>query len=167
MPELEKAGSLRGEARIVSMSSASGFGAPGFNAEFFKKKGGNLGGQRASYERYHQTPSPRPGLNLNVPSGGTRASSQICSSPPHWTTSSEQRKALLKRSHVIRARSPLSVAPRGVCGTDMFVHAMSVMNPRRPSPPPHVAPASLTAISVRHNLESVCGPRSKRWPLHD
>lgn len=37
------------------MSSGSGFGPPAFNARFFERKGGNLGGQQASYERYHQS----------------------------------------------------------------------------------------------------------------
>jgi NAD(P)-dependent dehydrogenase (short-subunit alcohol dehydrogenase family) len=55
MPALEQAASSRGEARVVSMSSGSGFGPPAFDARFLAKQGGNLGGWGASYERYHQS----------------------------------------------------------------------------------------------------------------
>jgi NAD(P)-dependent dehydrogenase (short-subunit alcohol dehydrogenase family) len=37
------------------MSSGSGFGPPAFDASFFARAGGRLGGERASYERYHQS----------------------------------------------------------------------------------------------------------------
>jgi len=46
MPVLEKAEQLRGEARIVSMSSGSGFGPPAFDAVYFTPRGGDLGGER-------------------------------------------------------------------------------------------------------------------------
>ena len=55
MPALQLGASLRGEARIVSMSSGSGFGPPAFDERFYQRAGGHLGGQRASYERYHQS----------------------------------------------------------------------------------------------------------------
>ncbi len=55
MPALEAAAASRGEARIVSMSSGSGFGPPAFDGRFFTQNGGQLGGQSASYERYHQS----------------------------------------------------------------------------------------------------------------
>ncbi|CAK0815422.1 unnamed protein product [Prorocentrum cordatum] len=53
MPLLERAASLRGEARLVSMSSASAAGPPSFDARFFAQSGGRLGGPPCSYERYH------------------------------------------------------------------------------------------------------------------
>jgi len=55
-PELEKASNrTNGDARIVTMSSGSAYGAPAFDPTFFKRRGGNLGGDKASYERYHQS----------------------------------------------------------------------------------------------------------------
>ncbi len=103
MPELEKAASLRQEARIVSMSSASGYGPPAFNPEFFTRNGGNLGGQEESYERYHQSKL----ANLLF-------------------TAALDEKLRRKKSRI----KALACTP-GVCATDMFVHAMSVFQPGR------------------------------------
>lgn len=105
MPELEKAENLRGEARIVSMSSGSGFGPPGFNPVYFTRRGGNLGGPPASYDRYHQ-------LKL----------ANLC-----FTAALDDR--LRAKGGNIKA---VACTP-GVCGTDMFVHATTVMR-GTPSP---------------------------------
>lgn len=66
-PLLQKAKELRGEARIVHHSSGArngqlGAGGKELKAEYFEKKGGNLGGDSSSmlfggarWQRYHQT----------------------------------------------------------------------------------------------------------------
>ena len=62
-PQLERAAELRGEARIVSHSSAARKLPPGdLAAKYLGKNGGNLGGNSASmffggarWQRYHQT----------------------------------------------------------------------------------------------------------------
>ncbi|KAJ1463144.1 hypothetical protein M885DRAFT_504719 [Pelagophyceae sp. CCMP2097] len=51
LPALLKA-AKRGEARIVSMSSGSGFGGPEFDAAFFARRGSDVGG---GYPAYHQS----------------------------------------------------------------------------------------------------------------
>jgi len=104
MPELGKAADLRGEARVVSMSSGSGFGPPAFNPMFFERKGGNLGGHRASYERYHQS----------------KLANLIFTSALHG-----------KLSFAGSDVKALACTP-GVCGTDMFAHVQSIMKPGRP-----------------------------------
>lgn len=103
--ELEKASRLNGEARIVTMSSGSGFGAPALNKTFFERCGGNLGGGKASYERYHQSKL----ANLA------------------FTAALDER--LRAKNSKIKA---LACAP-GVCGTNMFIHATTVMS-GKPSP---------------------------------
>mmetsp|Transcript_6667 Transcript_6667/g.13879 ORF Transcript_6667/g.13879 Transcript_6667/m.13879 type:complete len:348 (+) Transcript_6667:37-1080(+) len=55
LPELRAAAAARGGARIVSMSSFSGFGGRGLDARFLERRGGALGGSDAAYERYHQS----------------------------------------------------------------------------------------------------------------
>lgn len=105
MAELTKAAENAGEARIVNMSSGSGFGPPGFNPVYFTKRGGSLGGQRASYDRYHQSKL-----------------ANIC-----FTSALDDR--LRARVSNIKA---LACTP-GVCGTDMFVHATTKMR-GSPSP---------------------------------
>lgn len=105
MPTLEKAEQLRGEARIVSMSSGSGFGPPAFNPVYFTRRGGNLGGERASYDRYHQS----------------KLSNLI------FTAALDDR--LRANDSNIKA---VACTP-GVCGADMFVHATKVMS-GRPAP---------------------------------
>eukprot|EP00286_Rhodomonas_abbreviata_P017673 CAMPEP_0181319336 /NCGR_PEP_ID=MMETSP1101-20121128/17512_1 /TAXON_ID=46948 /ORGANISM="Rhodomonas abbreviata, Strain Caron Lab Isolate" /LENGTH=322 /DNA_ID=CAMNT_0023426919 /DNA_START=195 /DNA_END=1163 /DNA_ORIENTATION=- len=105
MPELEKAASLRGEARIVSMSSLSGFGGAALDPKFFSRNGGNLGGQQASYERYHQSKL----ANLL------------------FTCALEDK--LKAQGSPVKA---VACHP-GVCATDMFVHAQSLFNPGRPA----------------------------------
>lgn len=105
MPTLEKAEKLRGEARIVSMSSGSGFGPPAFNPVYFTRRGGNLGGERASYDRYHQSKLSNllftAALNDRLRANGSNIKAVACTP--------------------------------GVCGTDMFVHATRVMS-GRPAP---------------------------------
>merc|ERR1711920_503413 len=95
----------RGEARIVSMGSASAYGPPAFDARFFKQSGGRLGGPERSYERYHQSKL----ANLLF----------TCALDCKLRHRGSQVKAL--------ACTP------GVCATDMFVHAMSMMQPGRPA----------------------------------
>jgi len=97
MPELEKAASAGGgggEARVVCMSSGSGFGPPALDVTYFARAGGRLGGQRTSYERYHQSKL----ANLL------------------FTSSLDER--LRARGSAVKA---VACTP-GVCGTDMFVH---------------------------------------------
>lgn len=105
MPELEKAASMRGESRIINMSSGSGLGPPPLNPVFFEKKGGNLGGQEKSYERYHQS----------------KLANLVFTSALH--------DRLKERKSQIKA---LACAP-GVCATDMFVHACTVMRGQPPA----------------------------------
>ncbi|CAJ1959712.1 unnamed protein product [Cylindrotheca closterium] len=88
-------------ARVVIMSSASGYGEPAFNPTFFEKKGGQLGGQKASYERYHQS---------------KLANLAFC-------CSLQEKLDNAKISNVIA----LACTP-GVCGTDMFRHATSLFS---------------------------------------
>lgn len=101
MPQLEQAAARRGataDVRIVSMSSGSGFGPPGLTTRFFEKSGGALGGQQASYERYHQS----------------KLANLIFTAALHEKLSS--------RGSNVRA---IACTP-GVCGTDMFVHVSSL-----------------------------------------
>ena len=86
-----------GDARVVSMSSGSGFGEPAFDARFLSRAGGRLGGARASYERYHQSKLANllftAALHDRLAAGGSR----------------------------LDGVKALACTP-GVCGTDMFVH---------------------------------------------
>jgi len=99
-PELEKASNRNGDARIVTMSSASGYGAPAFDPAFFKRRGGNLGGDKASYERYHQSKL----ANLLF-------------------TAALDDKLRATNSRV----KAISCTP-GVCGTNMFTHVSMKMS---------------------------------------
>jgi NAD(P)-dependent dehydrogenase (short-subunit alcohol dehydrogenase family) len=105
MPSLKKAEQLRGESRIVSMSSGSGFGPPAFNPVYFTRRGGTLGGGRASYDRYHQSKLANlvftAALDDRLRANGSNAKAVACTP--------------------------------GVCGTDMFAHATKVMS-GRPAP---------------------------------
>jgi len=98
--ELQKASSLRGEARIVSMSSGSGYGSPAFNPSFFERRGGKLGGNRNSYERYHQSKL----ANLAFTA------------------------ALNDRLRAQHSKIKAVACTPGVCGTNMYAHAIAVMN---------------------------------------
>lgn len=100
MPELKKAAKRSGEARIVNMSSGSGFGPPEFNPIYFSQRGGNLGGAKASYDRYHQSKL-----------------ANLC------FTSALDDRLRAKGSNV----KAMACTP-GVCGTDMFLHASTVMS---------------------------------------
>merc|ERR1712087_1037579 len=104
MPLLEQAACRQGEARVVSMSSGSGFGPPALNRKFFERRGGDLGGKQASYERYHQSKL----ANLLF-------------------TSSLSDKLGAKGSRV----KALACTP-GVCATDMYAHVQSFFNPSEP-----------------------------------
>ena len=97
----KKASNSSGGARIVTMSSGSGYGAPSFDKRFFERRGGALGDDgRASYGRYHQSKL----ANLAF-------------------TSALDRRLRARKSHVMA----VACTP-GVCGTDMYIHATSVMS---------------------------------------
>ena len=104
MPSLERAAARAGEARVVSMSSGSGFGPPAFDAAMYEQRGGNLGGASKAYERYHQSKL------------GNLA----------FTASLHER--LSRRGSAVKA---LACTP-GVCATDMFAHVQSVSRPGEP-----------------------------------
>jgi len=103
-----KQGSLQSGrySRVVTMSSASGYGRPPLDNRFFEPRGGSLGGARASYERYHQSKL----ANLAF-------------------TAALHDRLIMSDNTSIQA---IACTP-GVCGTDMFVHATTVMN-GQPSP---------------------------------
>jgi NAD(P)-dependent dehydrogenase (short-subunit alcohol dehydrogenase family) len=105
MPALRMAASTAGEARVVSMSSASGFGPPAFDASFFAREGGRLGGARLSYERYHQS----------------KLSNLIFTS------------ALHERMQTAGVPIKAVACHPGVCATDMFVHVTSLSRPGQPA----------------------------------
>jgi NAD(P)-dependent dehydrogenase (short-subunit alcohol dehydrogenase family) len=131
MPSLEMAASSpRGEARIVTMSSGSGYGAPAFNPKFFEKRGGDLGGPDASYERYHQSKL----ANLAF-------------------TSALERKLRASSKRPKSSIMALACTP-GVCGTDMFIHATTVM---RGSPAPRNKVPSTEDGSLAQ-LKCICDP---------
>lgn len=88
-------------ARVVMMSSGSGFGGPAFNPTFFEKKGGQLGGKQASYERYHQS---------------KLANLAFCCSLQE------------KLDHAEISNVMAVACTPGVCGTDMFLHATSLFS---------------------------------------
>jgi NAD(P)-dependent dehydrogenase (short-subunit alcohol dehydrogenase family) len=97
--ELQNAAKQKGDARIVNMSSASGYGPSPFNPQFLERRGGNCGGPQASYERYHQSKL------------GNLA----------FTAALDDR--LRDSNNSIKA---LACTP-GVCGTDMYLHATKAM----------------------------------------
>lgn len=145
MPELEKAAARRGEARVVSMSSGSGYGPPAFNPVFYEKKGessafnrildGVMGGDRASYERYHQS----------------KLANLLFTSALHEKLQAKQSKIMA-----------LACTP-GVCGTDMFVHAQTIFNPGKE--------ADLTALpSVEDGalaqIKCICDPAVSSGELY-
>ena len=105
-PLLEQAASGRGgEARVVSMSSGSGFGPPALDARFFSRAGGRLGGPPASYTRYHQSKL----ANLVFTA------------------------ALDERLRARRSRVKALACTPGVCGTDMYVHVQAQFRPGEPA----------------------------------
>ena len=109
LPSLEQAARNRGQpSRVVTMSSASGYGGPALDPRFFEPRGGNLGGARASYERYHQSKL----ANLA------------------FTAALHDR---LEQSGKSQTTIQAIACTPGVCGTDMFVHATTVMN-GKPAP---------------------------------
>eukprot|EP00978_Attheya_sp_CCMP212_P019209 scaffold53559_cov55-Attheya_sp.AAC.3 len=80
-----------------------GYGAPAFNPKFFEKRGGDLGGPDSSYEGYHQSKL----ANLAF-------------------TSALERKLRASSKRPKSNIMALACTP-GVCGTDMFIHATTVM----------------------------------------
>jgi len=137
MPELEKAAKRSGEARIVNMSSGSGFGKPEFNPLYFSRRGGNLGGAKASYDRYHQSKL-----------------SNLC------FTSALDDRLRAKGSNV----KAMACTP-GVCGTDMFLHATTVMGgaPAKRDTVPSAEDGSLAQLKCIADLDvesgDLWGPR--------
>jgi hypothetical protein len=55
LPLLQKAAAKSGSARIVTHSSAARLYGANVNKDHYGKNGGNLGGDKARWERYHQT----------------------------------------------------------------------------------------------------------------
>ncbi|EOD07253.1 short chain dehydrogenase, partial [Emiliania huxleyi CCMP1516] len=105
LPALEAAASATGDARVVSMSSGSGMGPPGFDAAYFAAgSGGALGGPTGANARYHQSKL----ANLL------------------FTSALDEK--LRARGSRVRA---LACTP-GVCGTDMYEHVQGVFNPGKP-----------------------------------
>jgi len=127
MPQLERAACSRGEARVVNMSSGSAYGPPAFDVNFFSRSGGSLGGAQYSYERYHQ------------------------SKLANLLFTCELHRRLKHTGSQVKA---LACTP-GVCGTDMFVHAMSVMQPARPADVSAVASVEDGCLA---QLKCICDP---------
>mmetsp|Transcript_34795 Transcript_34795/g.91436 ORF Transcript_34795/g.91436 Transcript_34795/m.91436 type:complete len:365 (+) Transcript_34795:12-1106(+) len=105
MPALERAATVTGEARVVSMSSGSGFGPPVFDPRFYERNGGALGGREQSYERYHQSKLANMLFTISL------------------------HEKLSARGSKVKA---LACTP-GVCATDMFVHVQSLARPGQPA----------------------------------
>jgi NAD(P)-dependent dehydrogenase (short-subunit alcohol dehydrogenase family) len=104
MPALEAAAAARGEARVVTMSSGSGFGPPAFEPRYLSRAGGALGGRAASYQRYHQSKL----ANLLFTD------------------------ALAERLAARGSRVMALACTPGVCATDMFAHVQRLSRPGRP-----------------------------------
>jgi NAD(P)-dependent dehydrogenase (short-subunit alcohol dehydrogenase family) len=136
LPCLEQAAIASGQpSRVVSMSSASGYGGPALNPRFFEPRGGNLGGAPASYERYHQSKL----ANLAF-------------------TQALHDRLVLKQKQESGTKSPASIlavaCTPGVCGTDMFVHATTVMNGK--AAPKSMVPS--TEDGAMAQLKCICDP---------
>jgi len=132
-PALEKtaaATSGRCEARVVTMSSCSGAGPPGFDQTFYAAgSGGNLGGgsMEQSFMRYHHSKLGNllftAALDTKLREAGSSVKALVCNP--------------------------------GVCSTDMLVHARSVFRPGKPadlSIVPSVEDGSLA------QLKCICDP---------
>jgi len=106
-PYLQTASAQSGESRVVTMSSASGYGDPPLDTRFFEQRGGALGGDtQSSYARYHQSKL----ANLA------------------FATALDRKMREGSSGNVLS----LACTP-GVCGSDMFLHATRVMS-GRPTP---------------------------------
>jgi NAD(P)-dependent dehydrogenase (short-subunit alcohol dehydrogenase family) len=126
-PHLQQAAAKEnnGEARIVSMSSASGYGYPALDPSFFEQRGGKMGGGgQAKYERYHQSKL----ANLL------------------FTSALDDK---LKDTNV----KAVACTP-GVCGTDMFVHATTVMSGK----PASRSNVPSTEDGAMAQLKCICDP---------
>ena len=132
-PALEKtaaATSGRCEARVVTMSSCSGAGPPGFDQTFYAAgSGGNLGGgsMEQSFMRYHHSKLGNllftAALDTKLREAGSSVKALVCNP--------------------------------GVCSTDMLVHASSHFSPGKPadlSTVPSVEDGSLA------QLKCICDP---------
>merc|ERR1712176_355783 len=136
MPNLENAASLRGKARIVNMLSGSGYGAPPLDIELFRKRSNEAkmsssasSSSRESYNRYHQS----------------KLANLIFTKALHEKLQSKQ------STIQVVACTP------GVCGTDMFMHASTIMN-GQPSPldqVPSVEDGSMAQIKCICDFENV------------
>ena len=130
MPTLEAAASTpAGEARVVSMSSGSGFGAPGFDPAFYAAgSGGCLGGMAKAGARYHQSKLANLLFTSALDGKLRRSGSRV--------------KAL--------ACTP------GVCGSDMYVHVQeSFFSPGKPADRAAVASVEDGALG---QLKCICDP---------
>lgn len=134
MDDLERAAAgERGEARVVHMSSGSGFGPPAFDERFYERKGGNLGGPQKAYERYHQSKlanllcvkdqrhPPTPPARLTKFDMVTHRDHPPPPTPPRLRFTQALHEKLVARGSSVKA---LACTP-GVCGTDMFVQVAS------------------------------------------
>ena len=135
MPALDEAAAAKGEARVVSMSSGSGFGPPAFDARFYARAGGRLGGQQASYERYHQSKLG----NLLF-------------------TAALHDKLAARASRGVKA---LACTP-GVCATDMFVHVQQLSRPGQPADRTRVPSVEDGACA---QLKCICDPAVRSGEL--
>eukprot|EP00542_Grammatophora_oceanica_P014185 CAMPEP_0194039268 /NCGR_PEP_ID=MMETSP0009_2-20130614/11409_1 /TAXON_ID=210454 /ORGANISM="Grammatophora oceanica, Strain CCMP 410" /LENGTH=358 /DNA_ID=CAMNT_0038682037 /DNA_START=79 /DNA_END=1152 /DNA_ORIENTATION=+ len=123
---LLKRASAASSPRIVNMSSLSGYGGP-LDPRFFQRRGGNLGGSRASMNRYSQ--SKLANLVFTV-------------------ALDDRLRQDNDKDHVLA----LACTP-GLCGTDMFVHATTVMT-GQPAPRDRVPSAEDGAMAQLHCIFS-------------
>ena len=132
---LEQAAQRTGGARVVSMSSGSGFGPPAFDSHCFAREGGKLGsGNRASYARYHQ------------------------SKLANLLFTSALSEKLSTRGSAVQA---VACTP-GVCATDMFVH---VHKQTRPDVPPDFSRVPSVDDGACAQLKCICDPAVKSGQL--
>ena len=129
-PALEAAAATpAGEARVVTMSSGSGFGPPGFDSSMYAAgSGGRLGGMQQAGARYHQSKLANMLFTVEL-----------------------DRRCREAGSHV----KALACTP-GVCGTDMFVHVQeNFFNPGRPADLGAVPSAEDGSLG---QLKCICDP---------
>ena len=144
LPLLETTATARGEARVVSVSSASGFSDPPFDATYYEPgSGGKLGGEEGARARYHQ------------------------SKLGQFLFTAELDRRLRARGSRVKA---LACQP-GVCATDMYVDVHErVFNPGRPADRSRVASvedgslAQLTCICADVDSGECWGPQSPPEP---
>lgn len=142
LPQIEQASLARGKpSRVINMSSGSGYGGPALDPRFFEPRGGNLGGEGpASYQRYHQS----------------KLANLVFTQALHDKL--QQRSA--KSENKAETVQALACTP-GVCGTDMFVHATTVMN-GNPAPKSMVPSVEDGAMA---QLKCICDAKVKSGEL--